>query len=285
MSLSGRAASVHDRLLARAKAEKRDFNLMLTKYALERFLYRISISPYADQFLLKGALLFDLWFTIPRRPTRDADFLGLEARGGEEMAKVFRDICSCECDDGMLYSAESVTAIEIREDARYGGLRVELMGFLGSARCGVQVDIGFGDAVTPEPSVASFPLLLPDNPAPILRVYPKETAIAEKLEAIVSLGMANSRMKDYFDLHILFSESVLDIAMLGKAVRRTFDRRQTALPAGVPAGLSEEFAMASGKKTQWRAFLSKNSLEAPSLEAVSAGIRASAMKLFALASE
>jgi predicted nucleotidyltransferase component of viral defense system len=257
---------------------------MLTKYALERFLYRISISPYADQFLLKGALLFDLWFAIPRRPTRDADFLGLEERGGEEMAKVFSDICSCACDDGMLYSAESVTAIEIREDDRYGGLRVELMGFLGSARCGVQVDIGFGDAVTPEPSVASFPLLLPDNPAPVLKVYPKETAIAEKLEAIVSLGMANSRMKDYFDLHILFSESVLDVTVLGKAVRRTFDRRQTDLPVEVPAGLSEDFARASGKKMQWRAFLSKNSLEAPSLEAVTAGICASAMELFILAS-
>jgi len=245
VSLSGRAASVHDRLLAKAKDEKRDFNLLLTKYALERFLYRISISPYADQFLLKGALLFDLWFAIPRRPTRDADFLGLAARDGKEMTKVFSDICSCECDDGMLYSAESVTAIEIREDARYGGLRVELMGFLGSARCGVQVDIGFGDAVTPEPITASFPLLLADNPAPVLKVYPKETAIAEKLEAIVSLGMANSRMKDYFDLHILFSESVLDVAVLGKAVRRTFDRRKTALPVGVP--------LAYRRISRWRA--------------------------------
>jgi len=179
MSLLGRAASIHDRLLAKAKEEARDFNLMLTKYTLERFLYRISISPYADQFLLKGALLFDLWFAMPRRPTRDADFLGLEARDGKEMAKVFRDICSCACDDGMRYSAESVTAIEIREDARYGGLRVELMGFLGSARCGVQVDIGFGDAVArasghynPLPSASGAKRRMPSPPTRSRRASP-----------------------------------------------------------------------------------------------------------------
>lgn len=283
MSLPARAASVHDRLLAKAKAGGHDFNLMLTKYALERFLYRLSISPSADHFLLKGALLFDLWYDVPRRPTRDADLLGLAPLGKEELAIVFGRICSLECDDGMLYSAESVRVSEIREDARYGGFRVELLGSLGTARCGVQIDIGYGDAVTPEPLTASFPLLLPDNPVPVLKVYPKETAIAEKLEAIVSLGMANSRMKDYFDLYVLLGESAVDETLLAAAIRRTFERRRTAFPAGVPLGLSDDFAAASEKNKQWRAFLTKNRLEAPSLEVVVASLRQKALELFALA--
>jgi len=142
----------------------------------------------------------------------------------------------------------------------------------------------YGDAVTPEPRVASFPLLLADNPAPVLKVYPKETAIAEKLEAIVSLGMANSRMKDYFDLYVLLGDSMADKAVLGNALRRTFERRRTSFPEGIPVGLSEDFATANGKNTQWRAFLSKNKLDAPTLHVVIASIRQSAMKLFTLES-
>jgi hypothetical protein len=137
--------------------------------------------------------------------------LGVEALDVEAMAAIFRELCGIGCDDGMNYLVDSVRAKEIREDARYGGIRIELKGMLGNARCDVQIDVGFGDAVTPEPTEVSFPLLLPDNPAPSIRVYPKETVIAEKLEAIVSLGMANSRMKDYFDLFTLLGESSLDL--------------------------------------------------------------------------
>lgn len=284
MSPSGKAGSIHDRLLAKARAEGRDFNLLLIRYSLERFVYRIAASPFRDSFLLKGALLFDLWYERPRRPTRDVDLLGLESRDGDEMAVVFRQICTIDCDDGMSFYPDSVRATEIREDARYGGIRIDLSGLLGTARCRVQIDIGYGDAVTPEPLMASFPLLLADNPAPVLKVYPKETAIAEKLEAIVSLGMANSRMKDYFDLHVLLGESTLDETTLGNAVKRTFERRRTVLPEGVPIGLSEDFATADAKITQWLAFNSRNKLEAQSLETVIASIRARAMKLFILAS-
>jgi len=258
--------------------------MLLIRYSLERFLYRIAASPYRDSFLLKGALLFDLWYERPRRPTRDVDLLGLEPRDTDEMAAIFRQISTIDCDDGMSFHPESVRVTVIREDARYGGIRVDLSGLLGTAHCRVRIDIGYGDAVTPDPLMASFPLLLADNPAPVLKVYPKETAIAEKLEAIVSLGMANSRMKDYFDLYVLLGESVPDVAMLGNAVKRTFDRRRTALPEGVPVGLSEDFATASGKSTQWRAFLSKNKLEAPALEVVIPRIQAAATKLFILAS-
>jgi predicted nucleotidyltransferase component of viral defense system len=211
MTTSGKAASVHDRLLAVARKNGSDFNLTLSRYALERFLYRISASRYKDRFLLKGALLFCLWYDTPSRPTRDVDLLGVEALDVEAMAAIFRELCGIGCDDGMNYLVDSVRAKEIREDARYGGIRIELKGMLGNARCDVQIDVGFGDAVTPEPTEVSFPLLLPDNPAPSIRVYPKETVIAEKLEAIVSLGMANSRMKDYFDLFTLLGESSLDL--------------------------------------------------------------------------
>lgn len=265
MTLEGKAASVHDRLLAKTRASGGDFNLLLTRYALERFLYRISASRFQESFLLKGALLFSLWYDAPRRPTRDADLLGLEARDLEAMKAVFREICEIPCEDGMHFLSESVQAIEIREDARYGGIRIELVGMLGKARCPVQVDVGFGDAVTPEPTIARFPAILDDNPAPFLKAYPRETVLGEKFEAIVSLGMANSRMKDYFDLFVLIQDGFPDHSIAGLAMRRTFERRGTPIPVTVPIGLSDEFANDFTKRAQWKAFLSKNKLEAPPL--------------------
>ncbi|MBL8968630.1 MAG: nucleotidyl transferase AbiEii/AbiGii toxin family protein, partial [Spirochaetaceae bacterium] len=250
---------------------------------LERFLYRISVSPRRDRFLLKGALLFSLWYESPRRPTRDADLLGLDSLGTSEIAEVFKELCVLGCDDGMRYLPDTVRAEEIREDARYGGVRVTLLGMLGNARCTVQVDVGSGDAVTPEPELVLFPAILEDHPSPRLFAYPKETVVAEKLEAIVSLGMANSRMKDYFDLHVLLGESAFDESLLATAIGRTFERRRTTLPTGVPLGLSDEFARESAKNTQWQAFLAKNRLEAPPLDVAITGIRARVLKLFALA--
>jgi len=265
MTTSGKAASVHDRLLAVARKNGSDFNLTLSRYALERFLYRISASHYKDRFLLKGALLFCLWYDTPSRPTRDADLLGVDILDVEAMRAVFRELCGIGCDDGMIYLSDSVHAKEIREDARYGGIRIELRGMLGNARCDVQIDVGFGDAVTPEPTEVSFPLLLPENPAPSIKAYPKETVIAEKLEAIVSLGMANSRMKDYFDLFTLLGESDLGLDSVALAIRRTFERRKTPFPRIMPIGLTDEFASDQTKITQWKAFLAKNKLSAPPL--------------------
>lgn len=257
------AASVRARLLNKAKAEKQDFNLVLTRYALERLLYRLSQSRYVERFLLKGALLFDLWFDIPHRPTRDADLLGFGPADIPHIEAVFRELCSAnvESDDGILFQAETVRADEIRKDANYGGIRVTLVGILAGARCPVQVDVGFGDVVTPAPEPVDYPSMLPDLPAPILRAYPRYTVVAEKLEALVVLGIANSRVKDYFDLWVLARDVDFDGETLRRAIRATFDRRGTPIPDGVPFGLTEDFAQDSQKKNQWRAFLAKNALE------------------------
>jgi hypothetical protein len=193
-----RAASVRARLLNKAKAAKQDFNLVLTRYALERLLYRLSQSRHAERFLLEGALLIDLWFDIPHRPTRDADLLGFGPADIPHIDAVFRELCAAkiEPDDGIRFQAETVRAEEIRKDANYGGIRVALVGILAGARCPVQVDVGFGDAVTPAPETVDYPSMLPALPAPTLRAYPRYTVVAEKLEALVVLGIANSRMKD-----------------------------------------------------------------------------------------
>ena len=269
----GRAASIHARLLNRAKARGEDFNLVLTRYAIERFLYRLSIVPAREAYWLKGALLFDLWFDVPHRPTRDADFLGFGSADTEALAVTIRDICGVAVDDGMRFDSASITIEEIREDVRYGGLRVRLLGRLGNARCTVQLDVGYGDAVTPGPEEAVYPTLLDDQPPPRLRVYPRASVAAEKLEAIVSLGMANSRMKDYFDLRALAHEGVLDAQLLGDAIAATFQRRGTAVPVDVPLGLSDEFARDAAKRAQWKAFLGKNRLDAPTLDEVIGEVR------------
>lgn len=269
----GLAASIHARLLNRAKARGEDFNLILTRYAIERFLYRLSLVPAREAYWLKGAMLFDLWFDVPHRPTRDADFLGFGPVDTEALASTIREICGVAVDDGMEYDPASITIEEIREDARYGGLRVRLLGRLGNARCTVQLDVGYGDAVTPGPEEAVYPTLLDDQPPPCLRVYPRASVVAEKLEAIVSLGMANSRMKDYFDLRALAHEGVLDAQLLGDAIAATFQRRGTAVPVEVPLGLSDEFAHDAAKRAQWKAFLGKNRLDAPTLDEVIGEVR------------
>lgn len=269
----GLVASIHARLLNLAKARGDDFNLVLTRYAIERFLYRLSLVPARDVYWLKGALLFDLWFDVPHRPTRDADFLGFGPADAETLASTIREICGVAVDDGMEFDPASITIEEIREEANYGGLRVRLVSRLGKARCTVQLDVGYGDAVTPGPEEAIYPTLLDDQPAPRLRVYPRAAVAAEKLEAIVSLGMANSRMKDYFDLRALAHEGVLDAQLLGDAIAATFQRRGTAVPEKVPLGLSDEFARDAAKRAQWKAFLGKNRLDAPTLDEVIGEVR------------
>ena len=269
---TGRAASIQARLLTRAKARGEDFSLMLSRYAVERFLYRLSISAARDRYWLKGALLFDLWFDTPHRPTRDADFLGFGPADAGILGSAVREICGIAADDGMAFDPASIKIEEIREQGSYGGLRVRLVGLLGNARCSVQLDVGYGDAVTPGPDEIIYPTLLDDQPAPRLRAYPRATVVAEKLEAMVSLGMANSRMKDYFDVRALAREGALKSGLLGDAIAATFARRGTALPSGVPLGLSEEFARDAAKLNQWKAFLRKNQLDAPALETVVAEI-------------
>lgn len=270
---NGFAASVHARLLARAKADGSEFQQVLTRYGLERFLYRLSQTPAEPSLWLKGALLFDLWFNEPHRPTRDADFLGTGPADKALLLAKVQAACVVQAEDGLTFDAGSIRIAEIREQAHYSGLRVALQGRLGRAVCPVQLDVGYGDAVTPGPEDVAYPTLLDDMPAPKLRVYPRATVVAEKLEAIIVLGMANSRMKDYFDLYMLAREGATDVAVLAKAIAATFERRRTARPSTLPIGLSDEFAQDRDKQAQWAAFLKRNRLKAPSLDEVVREVR------------
>lgn len=256
------AASIRARLKQRADATTQDFNLTLTHYGLERLLYRLSISPDAGNYLLKGALLFSLWYDQPHRPTRDADLLGFGPGDIDSTVAAFREICAIEVEDGIAFDPASVKGSAIRKEAGYGGVRIDLLAKLDGARITLQVDIGFGDAVTPAPESVSYPVLLDDLPAPQLRSYPKYTVVAEKYHAVCLLGMANTRMKDYFDLWVLLTEGALDSTELRRAVEATFARRQLPVPDAVPSGLSDSFARDAVKRAQWAAFLKKNRLDA-----------------------
>ena len=225
------------------------------------------------QSILKGALLFDLWFDIPHRPTRDADLLGFGSAEVPQIKSVFKDICTMDYDDGVVFKPDSVNVSEIRKEANYSGVRVTMIGMIDGARSSIQVDIGFGDAVTPGPEDVLYPVMLADFAAPRLRAYPRCAVVAEKLEALVSLGIANTRMKDYFDLWILSRYAGFEGDTLRRAIQATFDRRSTALPVGSPFGLSEGFARDLQKQRLWRAFLGKNRLETLPLEDVVASLR------------
>lgn len=268
-----RAASVRAQLLALAKERSEDFNLVLSRYAIERWLYRLSTVPARERFLLKGALLFGLWVDSPHRPTRDADFLGFGSEDPDALAAIVREVCSVAADDGLEFDLDSIRIEQIREHANYGGLRVTLIARLESARCHMQLDVGYGDAVTPGPQTVEYPAALKDLPSFKLQVYPRESAFAEKLEALVSLGMANTRMKDYFDLRALALEGAIDTQMLGDAIAATFKRRKTSLPDGLPMGLSEEFSKDVEKQKQWLGFVRKNRLETMDLATVVQDVR------------
>lgn len=265
------AASVRARLLNLAKAEKSDFNQMLVRFALERILYRLGESAYANQFLLKGALLFTLWYDQPHRPTRDADLLGFGPGDMQSLQQMFSEIAGIAVDDGIVFDPSSVQVGTIRKEAGYGGARILIAGELAKARCNVQIDIGFGDSVTPGPVDAIFPVLLDDLPPPALRTYPVYTVIAEKVHAIVLLGMANTRLKDYLDLAVLFEREILDPVVLATALQSTFSRRGMPVPDSLPTGLTSDFANSPGKQAMWQVLLRKNGLDyAPFNEVVMA---------------
>lgn len=268
------AASVRARLLNVAKAQGVDFNQVLVRFALERILYRLSQSEHADHFLLKGALLFTLWYDMPHRATRDADLLGFGASDLESVVQTFRNIASVAVDDGIVFDPAAVAAEEIREDAGYTGARIVISGELAKARCKTQIDIGFGDAVTPGPVDATYPVLLADLPAPRLRTYPVYTVVAEKLHAIALLGMTNSRMKDYLDLSVLLDRENLDADLLAQAIKATFERRGMAVPAALPVGLTDEFARDPSRQALWQAFVKKNGLALEPLAAIVEHLRA-----------
>jgi predicted nucleotidyltransferase component of viral defense system len=261
------SASVLARLRNVAREKNTDYQLILRRYAIERLLHRLSISAYRDQFVLKGAMLFTAWLEDPFRPTQDLDLLGSGDPATSSIETAFRAICQTHAeDDGLVFDADGLHAEPIREDQQYGGVRVKTKALLGKTRIPVQVDIGFGDAITPAAQELEFPSLLSPN-GPRLKAYPKETVVAEKLQAIVSLGRANSRMKDFYDLLALSRLFEFDGRTLASAIRATFERRGTALPNATPDGLSAAFAKDSEKVRQWKAFIEREPLlvEAPSL--------------------
>lgn len=271
--MSNMAASVRARLLGIAKTQESDFNQVLVRFALERILYRLSQTEHARRFLLKGALLFTLWYDMPHRATRDADLLGFGASDLESVAQVFREIAAISVNDGIVFDPASVAAEEIRKEAGYGGVRVTIAGELAKARCKTQIDVGFGDAVTPGPVDSVYPVLLNDLPAPRLRVYPTYTVVAEKLHAIALLGMTNSRVKDYFDLSVLLERETLDADLLAQAIKATFERRGMAVPTELPVGLTDEFAHDTSRQALWQSFVKKNELASEPLAAIVVRLR------------
>jgi Nucleotidyl transferase AbiEii toxin, Type IV TA system len=257
------SASVRQRLLNLASERKEDFGLVLTRYGLERFLYRLSVSPHRDLFVLKGALLLQVWTGETYRPTRDLDLLGKETPN-QSYQKIFSDVCSQAVeDDGLSFLSETIRVERIRDEEAYEGVRVLLEARLDNVRIPQQIDVGFGDAIVPAPEELEFPTLL-GFPAPRLNAYPKESVVAEKFEAIVTLGMANSRMKDFYDLWVLAQRFQFESATLAAAVRATFATRETVLPATLPLAFQTDFYELPSKQTQWRAFLRKSGLNAES---------------------
>ncbi len=250
-------ASVRGRLLKLAKERREDYQLLLARYANERLLHRLSVSPYASAFVLKGAALFTLWTGRAHRATRDLDLLGFGEPTEVRLRAIFEEVLGLAVDDdGVRFDVASLEVGPIREDQEYGGVRITLRADIAGARVRLQVDVGFGDAITPGPELVEFPPLL-DFAAPKMRAYPRPTVVAEKLDAMVKLDMSNSRMKDFFDVVIMARTFSFDGDELVRAIRATFERRGTALPEGLPVALTDAFATDATKRAQWAGFVRK----------------------------
>jgi len=274
------AASVRARLLNQARATGEPFASLLETFAVGRFLYRLSQSEHRERFVLKGAQLYRVWGVADHRPTRDLDLLGFGDSTPEAVKKIFSDVLHAASpeEDGLEW-LEIKTAL-IREDQSYGGVRATIRAELLGARIPLQVDVGFGDAITPEAAEADWPSML-DFPAAHLLVYPPETVVAEKAEAAVSLGLANSRMKDFYDLFWLAKNQPFEGGLLRKAIEATFKRRATDIPKTEPVAFSKSFSSDAPKSTQWEAFKRKGSIvEDPSLSEIVEVIRGFLIPVF-----
>ena len=255
------AASIHRKLLNNARDARRPFNELLQYFAMERFLYRLSQSQYADRFILKGALVFRVWMPADSRATRDIDFLAFVDNSIDALTRIVRDIIHIDVpEDGLIFDADSIHTERIKEDADYEGIRVKFKGKLGKARVHMQLDVAFGDVVNPDAAQSVYPVLL-GHPAPVLRIYPPETVLAEKLEAMLHLGALNSRMKDFYDVWRLSRHQAFDGQTLHHTIARTLENRSTE--AIRFADLSEELIASDDKEAQWSAFLSKSNLAGP----------------------
>ena len=269
------AASYRARLLDLSRQRGEDFQFVLSRWAVERFLYRLGQSPYKDRFVLKGAMLFLPWTGALYRPTRDLDLLGSGDPDVNEVVRVIQDICRVEAEDGLMFDFDGITGERIREDAHYEGVRITAPVSLDGARIPLRIDIGFGDVVEPAPEELEFPTLLTDEP-PRLRAYPPEASIAEKVHAMTVLGIANSRMKDFYDIWVLASSREFHLDVLRRSIQATFEGRKTPLPEGLPFALTAEFLTDAAKKAQWQAFVGRlaTASSTPTLEEVGGRIGA-----------
>ena len=254
------AASVHDRLLNGSRARGEDFQFILQRYAAERFLFRLGESKYRDQYVLKGAMLFALWGGSIYRPTRDLDFTGYGENEAEAVVACFREICDLAVsDDGLQFNGSTLTAEPIRDNAEYNGLRVRFQTKLGSARIPMQIDIGFGNAIEPQPCEVKYPTLL-NGASPRIRAYPPEAVVAEKLHALVVLGEANTRMKDLYDLYVIASQFDFDGVTSRERSERHFSEDVPSIGAGLPVGLATRFFNDEDRSAKWRSYCDRNTL-------------------------
>lgn len=256
-------ASVRQRLLNLSRAGGPPFNILLTRYVLERLLYRLTLTPHASRFILKGAMLVTTWFPDPHRQTRDVDLLGFGDPDPDAILAAFQEICAIQLDDGVEINAAGLRVNLIREALEYGGLRLRTKATVASARVNIVVDVGFGDATEPGIEDVVLPVLL-DQPAPRLLAYARETVIAEKFQAMVVLGLANSRYKDFYDLWVLSRAFTFYDDRLARAIRATFDRRKTEIPASPPDALTQAFAGDPMKRQQWASYI--EDLGSPNLD-------------------
>jgi predicted nucleotidyltransferase component of viral defense system len=253
------AASVHDRLLKLAKKEDRPFNELLQYYAMERLLHRLSKSKHSAQFVLKGALMFQVLDLAHSRPTKDIDLEGLFENNVNLVKSLIKDICETTVeDDGLIFNTNSITADHIMEDAAYRGIRVRLTSNLESAKITMQLDIGFGDKIIPKAEKVSYPSLL-DFPSVELQIYTRESAIAEKFEAMVKLGELNSRMRDFYDIWEFSRSFEFSGIVLTEAIDATFNNRETQIPE-MPICLTFNFYESKEKQKLWNTFLKKTRL-------------------------
>ena len=255
------SASVRARLLNYSQKHELVFNDLLVRYALEGLLQRLSLSPHADQFILKGGMLYPLWApdAVFTRTTRDVDLLSFGSPEPQRILEFFQTLDSSDAtaEDGLVFSPSEMSAQVAREDDLCQGVRLDAKAHLGSAIIRFHADIGFGDSVYPAAETRPYPRLLELPPAS-LRVYPIETVIAEKFEAMVNLGHSNSRMKDFYDIDFLSNRFTIDGHDLTEAIDRTFAHRKTPIPTVAPLALTDDFAEDAGKMSQWKAFLRKN---------------------------
>ena len=252
------ASSVKNRLLAAAREGGKPFQSLLTHYALERFLFRLSQSPLKEKFILKGGLLLAGMGLSMARTTRDIDFLGLIPGNSDTVGASIRDIGNVHLDDGLVYKFDNLSIEAMSDDQEYPGIRLKFEAWLGKAKIPMQIDVGFGDAVVPDALDMTYPTLLDMEP-PVVKAYSVETIVAEKFEASLDLAELNSRMKDFYDVWMLSHAYPFHGAVLQDAITATCARRSTPLSS---QGLvfSKEFADRSDKQTQWTTFLRKTQI-------------------------